>query len=191
MSYSSRSRNNFIPSVLLDQTGGLLLVAEIWSVAFPKRKYIKHALLKINIIIHSTSSSIIFLLDFCSHNFPPDPFHAGETVSSERRPRHTYKLTLIACLQCIQRKEMINHLSHLIYLAFKIVEITQLFLWNVPKGQYLPIGCTVMLHYYQAVQRCSYIYYYHSAHWKKGDFTSDTIWFIFNEDSCRKATVLS
>lgn len=80
---------------------------------------------------------------------------------------HTYKLTPIVCLQCIQRKEMIHCLLHLIYLVFilitikyfKIVENTQLFLQYVPKEQYLPIGCTIMLHYYQAVQRCSYIYY--------------------------------
>lgn len=50
-SFSLRNGNYVISSVLLDQTGDLLLVAEIWSVASPERKYIKYVLLKINTMI--------------------------------------------------------------------------------------------------------------------------------------------
>jgi len=77
-------------------------------VASPKTKCIKYVLLKVNIMIYSINSTIIFSVRIYSHNLPPDLFHAGDTVyficKGELRI-HTHDLILTECLLCLSKKE--------------------------------------------------------------------------------------
>lgn len=97
-SFSLRNESNVISRVLLDQTGDLLLVAEIWSVASPERKYIKYVLLKINTIIFYNYCSVRF---FTHNNVPPDLILEipGQLLHMQRRPLHKYQPILTECLE--------------------------------------------------------------------------------------------